>query len=285
MVAPQTSHSSPPSSTPVSPSAAFPFASRVRPVRSVDCWRWLMLGWDDLRAHPVISIAYGSVFVLGAYVLTLGLDALGMLYLITPMTAGFLLVAPALAVGLYELSRRRERGEVISFWAALGAWRRNAFHLLTAGLVLMLFLMIWVRLAALIFAVSFPYTNMTAAGISQALWSWEGAAFLGIGSVVGGVMALTAFVFGAISLPMMVERRVDVFTAALISALAVGRNRRAMVLWAALLVGLSGLGIATAFFGLALVVPLLGHATWHAYRAMVVWPEEHPAPKPQNPAP
>jgi uncharacterized membrane protein len=81
----------------------------------------------------------------------------------------------------------------------------------------------------------------------------------------------------------MVERRVDIFTAALVSALAVGRNRWTMLLWAALLVGLSGLGIATAFIGLALVIPLLGHATWHAYRAMVVWPQDRENAK--NPAP
>jgi uncharacterized membrane protein len=282
MVAPQTSDiPSPPAPPPAA--GVFPVAAQIRRVRSVDCWHWLALGWEDLRAHPFTSVGYGSLFVLGAYGLTFGLQMLDMLYLVTPLTAGFLLVAPALSVGLYDLSRRREAGEPLSFWSAVGAWRRNTFHLLTAGLVLMLFLMIWVRLAALIFAVSFPYTNMTAAGIGEALWSWEGVAFLLIGSLVGGVMALTAFVFGAVSLPMMVERRVDIFTAALVSALAVGRNRWTMLLWAALLVGLSGLGIATAFIGLALVIPLLGHATWHAYRAMVVWPQDRENAK--NPAP
>jgi uncharacterized membrane protein len=253
--------------------ALFPYASNIQSVQTADCWHWLALGWKDLSARPVVSIAYGSIFVAGGLLLTVGLKWLGMLYLITPLIAGFLLVAPALSVGLYELSRRREQGEALSFFAALWAWRRNTFHLLTAGLVLMLFLMIWVRLAALIFAVSFPYTNMTMAGIIGALWSWDGAAFLAIGTAVGGVLALVAFVFGALSLPMMVDRRVDVFSAAIVSAQAVARNRKAMLLWAAILVSLSVIGFLSAFIGLAVVLPLLGHATWHAYRAMVIWPD------------
>ncbi|MFA7429470.1 MAG: DUF2189 domain-containing protein [Rhodospirillaceae bacterium] len=256
---------------PVHPLAGLPYAERVRLVSAHAPLAWLRAGWADLWAAPGVSIAYGCIFVAIGVALTVGLSAIDMLYLITPLIAGFLLIAPLLAVGLYDMSRRLERGEKPRFWAAVFAWRTNTFHILTAGLVLMLFLMIWVRIAALIFALVFPYTNMSWSALGTSLMSADGVVFLTLGTAIGGVFAVIAFIGAAVSLPLMLDRQIDVFTAVLVSALAVFANLKAMVLWAAIIVAVTALGLLTGLVGIAITLPLIGHATWHAYRAMVAW--------------
>lgn len=248
-----------------------PHAERIRIVPATAPFAWLKAGWQDMRAAPLVSVGYGSIFVVLGLILTVGLAELDMLYLLTPLVAGFLLVAPLLAVGLYDMSRRLESGRRPGFWPAVFAWRANTFHILTAGLVLMLFLMIWVRIAALIFALVFPYTNMSWHALGQSLASADGAVFLGLGTAVGAVFAAAAFLCAAVSLPLMLDRRCDVFTAVLVSALAVFANARAMALWAGLIVAVTGLGLLTGLIGVAFSLPLIGHATWHAYRALVAW--------------
>lgn len=248
-----------------------PYAERIRIVRLAHIGRWLRAGWADFTAAPAQSALCGALFVLAGIIMTVGLWALDMLYLLTPLIAGFLIVGPALAVGIYDISRRLEAGEHPSFFAGLFAFRRNTFHLLTAGLVLMLFLMIWVRLAALLLALFFPYTSLSLSGLFGALASPEGLSMLATGTVIGGIMAAVAFVFGAVSLPLMLHHRVDVFTGALVSALAVFANLRVMVVWAAVIVTLTGLALAAGYVGLIVIMPLMGHATWHAYRDLVDW--------------
>lgn len=249
----------------------FPYARNIRAVEPSRVFVWLARGWADTRAAGWISFAYGAIFVALGYGIGWGLAALEMLYLLTPMIAGFLLVAPGLAVGFYHISRSFERGERPSFLAALLAWRSNTFHILTGGLVAMLFMMIWVRIAALIFAVTFPYTNMSASALMQALATVDGAVFLGVGTAVGFCFAAAAYFFGAITLPVMLDRRSDIFAGAIISAQAVGRSPRALALWAAVVAAIGGLGLATALVGLIVALPILGHATWHAYRDLVDW--------------
>ncbi|SOD97148.1 DUF2189 domain-containing protein [Caenispirillum bisanense] len=249
----------------------FPFADRIRRVETGQVFGWLAAGWRDMRAAGWVSFAYGAVFVALGYAIGVGLAQLDMLYLLTPMIAGFLLVAPLLAVGLYRISGRLERGERPRFLDALFAWRSNTFHILTAGLVLMLFMMIWVRIAALIFAVSFPYTNMSGAALVHQLATGEGLVFLAVGTAVGFCFAVAAFVLGAFALPMMLDRRADVFAGAVVSAQAVLKSPRAMVLWAAVIVVVTAFGLVTAFLGLIVALPLIGHATWHAYRDCVEW--------------
>lgn len=248
-----------------------PYADRIAVARYSDIGLWLRLGWRDLRRSPGPSLAYGALFVLIGLGLAFGLQAIGMIYLLTPLIAGFLLVAPALTVGIYELSRRQEVGEPPTFVGAVMAFRRNTFHILTAGLVLMLFLMIWVRLAVLVFALFFPFTTMSWASLGHQLLTADGLAFLGFGTALGGILAAMAFVASAVSLPLMLDRRVDVFTGALVSVLAVLGNLPVMMVWAACIVAITVLGLASVV-GLAVAVPLLGHATWHAYRTLVRWP-------------
>lgn len=252
-------------------SPALPYADRIMAVRFGDIAIWLHLGWRDLTRSPVASLTYGAAFLLIGIGLAFGLRAIDMFYLLTPLTAGFLLVGPALAVGVYDLSRRQEQGEPATLIGAVLAFRRNAFHILTAGLVLMLFLMIWLRLAVLVFALFFPFTSMSWASVGHQILTLDGLTFMAVGTLVGGVLAAMAFVASAVSLPLMLEHRTDIFTAALVSALAVFGNLPVMIAWAACIVVITTLGLVS-LVGLVVAVPLLGHATWHAYRSLVRWP-------------
>jgi uncharacterized membrane protein len=156
---------------------------------------------------------------------------------------------------------------------ALKAWRANPIHLLALGLALVLFLIIWIRLAVLIFALSFPYTMPTAqAMFNTVLFTGEGLVFLALGTVVGSVMATVAFVTSVFSLPMMMDRKVDIIQAVVTSVVAVAMNFRVMAVWATLIVVFTVAGLVTFYVGLAVTLPLIGHASWHAYRAVIKQP-------------
>ena len=249
-------------------------ASPALPVRRIDVerpWRWLADGWRDLMRAPNVGFAYGAVFVAGGFALTLGLWLLDMLYLVLPLAAGFMLIAPLFAVGLYETSRRLELGMEPSLSDALMAWRARVGSLSTIGLILMLFLLAWIRIAFLIFALFFgvepPSWNHL---VSTIFFSLDGLPFLAVGTAVGGVFAAIAFAISAVSIPLLLDRDVGVLAAIATSVSAVLKNWRIMIGWAALIVLFTGAGIVTGYIGLAVTLPLIGHATWHAYRDLVV---------------
>jgi len=247
------------------------FASRIKKIDTNAPWQWLALGWADLRRSWFISIPYAFMFVVAGYALTAGLYFTDKYYLIWPFIAGFVLVAPVFAVGLYEISRRLEADESISLIAVLGAWRVAPGRILGAGLALSFFLIIWVRSAALLYVINFPYQMLTIPNLlNQTFFSLDGLAFLTIGTVIGAIFAVFAFLVSAISLPMMLGERADFLPALVTSFLAVTLNPRAMMLWATIIVVVTAVGMATAFIGLAITLPLIGHATWHAYRTVVL---------------
>ncbi|MGF1641894.1 MAG: DUF2189 domain-containing protein [Rhodospirillales bacterium] len=252
---------------------AFPYADRVNGVTVSDTLRWLGAGWRDFRRSGAVSLAYGLIFVVAGLVLTVGLYLADLAHLIVPLTAGFLLVGPALTVGFYAISRDIEQGRTAQLTTAITAWRANPIHLLALGLALVLFLIVWVRLAVLIFALTFPYTTASLEAMAEAaLFTVEGLTFLGIGTVVGGIMATLAFVTSVFSLPIMLDRKVDIIQAVTTSVVAVAMNARVMAVWAALIVAFTVVGLATFYVGLAITLPLIGHASWHAYRAVIRQP-------------
>jgi len=251
-----------------------PYGDRVNTVSIEDTFKWLGAGWRDFKRSGMTSLAYGGVFVLAGLILTVGLYLAGFEYLIAPLTAGFLLVGPALTVGFYTISRDLEGGRKPTLGGALSAWRANPVHLLAMGLGLVLFLIIWVRLAVMTFAVSFPHTNLNIQSIvNTALFTADGLVFLAVGTVVGSVMATIAFVVSVFSLPLMLDRKADIIQALVISVVAVFMNFRVMVVWAALVVVFTFAGLFTFYIGLAVSLPLIGHASWHAYRAVIKHPD------------
>ena len=250
--------------------SGLPFADKVREVGTDDPFRWLTAGWRDFRAAGVISLVQGLIFVVAGFLLTVALVAAGLVYMIAPLIVGFMLVGPALTVGFHAVSRDLEAGRKPSLGRALLAWRANPFPLLGLGLMLVLFLIVWMRLAAMIFAICFPFTTLDVqALLNAALFTQEGITFLTVGSIVGGVMATLAFAFGAFSLPLLLDQKVGILEAIATSAVAVVLNARAMMVWAGLIVLFTAAGLAAGYVGLAVTLPLIGHATWHAYRAVI----------------
>ena len=243
---------------------------RIRRVPVDRPWLWLARGWSDLANAPGISLAYGGGFVVFSFVLTLGLLLAELPYLILPLAAGFMLVAPLLAVGLYEISRRLETGDRPTLMQAATARRRNALQISLLGLVLMLFHLAWVRIASLLFALFFVDTAPSLPRLlDMLLFSPTSLSFLVLGTLVGAILAAAVFTLAAVSIPMLLDREVSVVTAIATSVTAVLLNWQAMALWAALIVIFTALGIATMYLGLAVAMPLVGLASWHAYRDLV----------------
>ena len=243
-----------------------------QPITYDDPWHWLAAGWRDLTRAPALSLGYGAVFSLVSFGITFGLMRSGFHALILPLAAGFMLVGPMLAVGLYEISRRLEAGEAVNLRAVLGNCKVCLPRVGWMGAALMLFLFAWMQIAALLFMLFFGGEHYPAEPellFSVLFYTPRGIAFVFVGSAVGAVLAVMVFAISAISVPLLVERDIDIVGAAEISIRVVRDNMRPMLLWAMLIALFTAAGIATFFVGLIVTFPLIGHATWHAYRALV----------------
>lgn len=240
-------------------------------------WAWLAAGWGDLRKAPAVSLGYGLVFALAGFVILalvwaagISTESYGGFFIALPLTAGFMLVGPIMAVGLYEVSSRLARGEAVSLGIALSAFKRNPAQIGLMGLALMLFLLFWIRLATLIYALFFagnpPDPNNL---VMDVFFSAESIPFLIVGVSVGAVLAALVFAISAVSIPMLLDHNVNVILAIATSVAAVRHNIAPMAVWAALIVLFTGAGLVTAYLGLVVALPLIGHATWHAYRDLV----------------
>jgi uncharacterized membrane protein len=243
---------------------------RVRRVPVDRPWLWLARGWADLLRLPRLSLTIGAVVAAISIGLKLATLMAGAIYLALPLSAGFFLVAPLIAVGLYEISRRLETGEPVNVWDVLFAWRRNGTQIALLGLVLMLCHLVWVRVATLLFALFFAGANPTLERLLDALvFSPVSLSFLAAGTIVGMLLGTVVFAITVVSIPMLVERDVSVITAIATSLMAVRVNLPAMALWAALIVVFTAVGLVTFYLGLIVILPLLGHASWHAYKDLV----------------
>jgi uncharacterized membrane protein len=233
-------------------------------------WEWLAKGWRDLSAAPRFSLAYGAVFMIVSYLLTFGLISEGLFFIIPPLAAGFFLLAPMLGIGLYQISDSVERRQEVQFCNALTAWKRNDVQLSAMALVLVMVMLAWMLAAILVFALL--YSNPTPTWpnfITEVFLSGKNSLFVFSGIAVGGVIAAFTFMISAVTVPLLMDREVDVVTAIQTSMHAVRLNWQAMTLWACLIVMFVGIGMATFYIGLTVAMPLVGHATWHAYRDLV----------------
>ncbi|MBK1659402.1 DUF2189 domain-containing protein [Paracraurococcus ruber] len=246
-------------------------ASRVRGVATDRPWAWLAAGWQDMLACRPIALAYGGAVCLAGWVLSLLLFEAGTLWAILPTTSGFFLVGPLLAAGLYEASRVREAGRAPTLADILAPFRRNGSQIALIGVALLVVHLFWVRIAGLIFMLFFGMNGIPSLErLPQAmLQSGQLLPFLVIGTGFGCVLAAASFAISALSLPMLVDREISALEAITVSIQAVLENWRPMLLWAGLIVVFTGLALVPFYLGLVLVFPLVGHATWHAYRDIV----------------
>lgn len=241
----------------------------VSEVRTEDVWNWLAAGWSDLKANSLVSISYAGLFIIAGLVLSFGFYFMGWPYLVLPGLTGFLLVGPAVGIGFYEISRRHAAGEEVTLWAAVTAARRNKLGIFGFGVALTFIFQVWIRLSFTVFALNFPGVMPDWQIILMRALSMEGVYF-GISiSLVGAVFATGIFFIGAFSMPMMLDRKSMFLPSLLTSAYAVVKNKNAMILWAAMIVIFTGMGLATAGIGLAIMLPLVGHASWHAYKQVM----------------
>jgi len=239
----------------------------VRKLSAAAPFGWLAAGWRDFRAHPMPSVFYGMCFAMMGW-LTAFTFRHAYEY-VSALVTGFFLVGPFFAIGLYDLSRRRERGLPGGLAPTLGAWRPNVGAIGMFGLVLGVILLVWARASLIVFALFYTGQMPTVAGFVGQIFSLDNLEFLLAYLCVGGFFAVLVFAISVVSVPMMLDRDTDGIVAVLTSLRAVGENLPAMIVWGAIIVALIGAGFALYFGGLVVTVPVIGHATWHAYRGLV----------------
>lgn len=231
---------------------------------------WLAAGWRDFRIHPVPSLLYGLLVAAISMAVVWGLFALRLDYILFPALAGFLVVGPFLAVGLYEKSRAIESGEAVGLISMLVVRPRSGAHLLFAGAMLSLLALVWMRAAVIVYALFFgvrPFPGLDHI-TGMLLGTPTGWAMLAVGTLVGGLFAAFGYAISVLAIPMMLAERTDALSAMGLSMARVWANRPAMIMWGCIVCVLTALGIATGFIGFAIIFPVLGHGVWHAYRAI-----------------
>lgn len=254
------------------------FAADMPPVSKIPLeapWKWLASGWKDMVRAPQVSIAYGVVFTAISLFVFAGLYLFGWTSLLLPLIGGFLLVGPFMAVGLYETSRRLEEGEEVNASQVMKIGAESPGQLAYMGIFLLIIYFVWMEIALLLFMLFLgPQSLQLANIVPTLLFTWNGLGLLIIGTAAGALLATFVFAVTAVSIPLLMRRRVDFVTASLTSVQAVASNPAPMALWAVLIAGMMALASATMFLGMIIVFPLIGHATWHAYKDILRAPKK-----------
>ena len=252
--------------TPATPELLQQFAV-VNKVGLLAPFTWVKKGTRDLLTCQFSSMFYGATFALLGWTVAFFYGAA--YWLTITATGAFMLAAPLLAIGLYALSRQRERGEEPHLLPTLSCWRGNMANLSIFALVIGVVAMIWARASMVVFAVLYDTGLPTANDFLNELLEFKNIEFVVSYLIVGGLFASFIFPISVVAVPLMFDQGKDAITAMLISLSVVARNPMAMVVWAALLVALIGIGFATGFLALVYTAPMAGHATWHAYRELI----------------
>lgn len=266
----------PPRPAPDAPSTAPP--PTVRTVAISQSMQWLVLAWKDMAACGWLSFVHGLAMVLaGALILWVAHDRF---WLMAGALSGFLVVAPVLATSLYAMSRALERGEPVSVHLVLatwvkqnhgprGSWRKENWPLIQLGALLTVAATVWVVASAALITLLSPVPINAPIDFVRYVLLAKDSYLFEVWMVMGGAMAAPIFASTVVAMPLLLDRRITLKEAVLTSWRVVLTNPAAMAFWALLLAGFTLLGLGTALLGLVAVVPMLGHASWHAYRELV----------------
>lgn len=252
----------------------------VRQISIADVVESLGLGLRDFQAAPFYGLFFGALYAAGGVLIILSVTALGMVYLAYPLAAGFALIGPFVAIGLYEVSRAREQGRSPTLKAVWSTMRSRSEIGWMAFVTLFIFIM-WMYqvrlLLALLLGINASFASLRDF-MTVLLTTTEGILFLAIGNLVGAVLAFVLFSLTVVSFPLLLDRDADFVTAMITSLRAVALNFRPMIVWAAAVVLLLAVSAMPFFLGLLVVLPVLGHTTWHLYRRVVAPPALEPVP-------
>ncbi|RFU14072.1 DUF2189 domain-containing protein [Rhodobacteraceae bacterium W635] len=250
-----------------------PEASKVPAPRTMevgDLRRALVAGWRDYRRKPMMGVFFSLIYVVGGWLIYLFLFVTEQIWWALPFTVGFPLIAPFLAVGLYEVSRRLELGE--TDWRRNDifgvVWRQRLRQLPLMSWVIIVYFLFWSFFAHMLFALFMgPSVLMNVSSSYAYLLQPEGLLMLLVGSAFGAVFAFVLFCLTVISLPLLLDKELDFVTAMLTSIAVVKRNPKIMIGWGVVIAGLTFVAMLPALMGLFIALPVLGHASWHVYRS------------------
>jgi len=232
--------------------------------------QWLAAGWRDCRVQMDTSLAYGFVVFVVSALIVAGLYSYELDYILFPALAGFMVVGPIVAIGLYEKSRRIAAGETVRLADMIFVHGASGGQLWFTGVLLCLLMLLWMRAAVILYALFFGLQPFP--GLDQVMailfTTPNGWALLVVGSIVGALFAAFSFAISVFAVPMLLDERTDALTAMGTSTALVWNNLPVMLAWGAIVLALFLLSLATGLLGLIVVFPLLGHGTWHAYRAI-----------------
>ncbi len=240
----------------------------IRAVTTDDILESLAGGLRDFRSAPLFSIVFGGIYAVAGWLLLLLLFKFDLPFLVYPLTAGFALIAPFIATGFYAISRQLEDGGRPSWTAliddVLGSSRSDLGWM---AIVTGFSLFIWMDIAALMFFGFLGLNSLSASEtVSMILTTPAGWLFLLIGNAAGAVIAMFVFSFSVVSFPLLFDRRIDFVTAMITSVRLVRDNFTPMAIWCVIIAALIGLSLLSGLVGLFVILPVLGHATWHLYR-------------------
>lgn len=244
----------------------------VRPIVVGDVVDALAKGLRDFQAAPAYGLVFGALYALGGITIVMSVTALGMTYLAYPLAAGFALLGPFVAAGLYEVSRRRELGQPNPSFAEIWRTVKSRREIAWMAFVVIFVFVTWlyqVRLLMAIFLQNAPSFATFPEFINVVLTTNEGLLFLAVGNIIGAALSVILFSLTVVSFPLVLDRDVDFVTAMITSVKSVSTNPVPMIGWALVVVALLLLSSLPFFLGLVVTLPILGHTTWHLYRKLV----------------
>ncbi len=248
-----------------------PSRPQVRRISADDVYAALGQGWADFKAAPQFGLFFGGGYALVGMAIWLQLWAIERSLWIIPFALAFPLIGPFVAIGLYEVSRRRETGEPLAWREILGVvWNERNRQIPSIAFIVLAGFLLWMWTASMLVMLFFGRMSPTTySDVDGLLASGQGVALLVVGALIGGAIAFVLFALTAVSLPLLLDRDVDYVTAMMASIEAVRTNLQPMLHWAWIVAASLFVAMLPLFLGLVVVLPVLGHATWHLYRRVI----------------